>query len=152
MWSVLASHQCQLGGSWLASGTGASGSSLCGKSCPSVGVLVAAPCWLAGFLLQLSEGRGRVVGKGPAPSMWKMAQDSAQGPLVTGPGFSPPSPRPLPWPRPHWEPGAQLSVPVLPCPGHWGPALPLTPNRSVQPSTRPTSDTPRKPESKHACS
>lgn len=55
-----------------------------------------------------------------------MGQDFAQGPPVTGPGLSPPSPRPLPWPRPHREPGAQLSVPVLRCPGRWGPASPLT--------------------------
>lgn len=67
------------------------------------------------------------MGKDPAPST-EEGQDFAQGPLVTGPGFSLLSPRPLPWPRPHQEPGAQLSVPVLLCPGHWGPAFPLTPS------------------------
>lgn len=69
--------------------------------------------------------------------MWRTGQDFAQGPLVTGPGFSPPSSRPLPWPRPHWEPGARLSVPVLLCLGHWGLAFPLTPSLQTGLSSRP---------------
>ena len=47
------------------------------------------------------------------------------------------SPRPLPWPRPHREPGAQLSVPVLLCPRHLGLASPLTPSFQTGPSSCP---------------